>query len=72
MQREKSEDIENKEILRFVCTGRTDTSVGMLFFNMEAKQGQTNTGKLEVMKNAEQSYEAKIKKTEGTKTSEKS
>lgn len=57
MQREKSEDTENKDKLRSVCIGSRDTSPGILFFNMQAKQGQSNTGKLEVMKNTEQCNE---------------
>lgn len=49
-------------MLQSVCVGRRDTSPSIMFFNTCAKQGQTNTGMLKVMKDAVQSGEIKKKK----------
>ena len=62
--KDKNQRRQNKEILRSVCVGRRKTSHGIMFFNMQAKQGQTNTGMLKVMKDTEQSGEVKKKQRE--------
>lgn len=42
--KDKNQRRQNKEVLHSVCVGRRDTSPGIMFFNMRAKQGQTNVG----------------------------